>query len=77
MAALAIDLDNTLTDRAAVFERWLADFLYTHGITDDDAAAELTRLDADGFGDKRRMFEHVRSRWGLNGPRQDPRRPRS
>lgn len=46
MAALAIDLDNTLTD-------------------------------ADGFGDKRRMFEHVRSRWGLNGPRQDPRRPRS
>lgn len=36
MAAVAVDLDNTLTDRPPVFDAWLADFLREHAIDDPD-----------------------------------------
>lgn len=68
MAAIAVDLDNTLTDRPPVFDAWLSDFLHEHAIEDLDAPAEIRRLDADGFGDKQHMFEIIRSRWQLAPP---------
>lgn len=71
MAAVAVDLDNTLTDRPPVFEAWLLDFLHEHAIEDPDAPTEITRLDADGFGDKQHMFEVIGSRWHLATPVDD------
>lgn len=65
MAGVAVDLDNTLTERPPVFEAWLSDFLHEHAIEDPAASAEIRGLDADGFGDKQHMFEVIRRRWQL------------
>lgn len=66
MGAVAVDLDNTLTDRPTMFRSWVTTFIDHHAITDEDAVAYLAELDADGFADKRQVFMAVRQRWQLD-----------
>lgn len=65
MTVIAVDLDNTLTDRPMVFTGWLTDFKDDHGIDDAEADRLLASWDADGFGDKPTMFGAARARWRL------------
>lgn len=68
MTVIAIDLDNTLTDRPTVFAGWLTAFKDDHGIDDPEADSLLAAWDADGFGDKPAMFGAARARWRLQPP---------
>ena len=67
MPILYCDLDNTLVDRAAGYRAWAEQFVAEAG----GGPAEvdlLVELDADGTAKRKRIFEEVRSRWGLSEP---------
>ncbi len=67
MPILYCDLDNTLVDRAAGYRAWAKRFVAEAG----GGPAEvdlLLELDADGMAKRKRIFEEVRSRWGLSEP---------
>ena len=64
--AVLFDLDNTLYDREAAFGRWADAYLRdTLHLTDADEArrvrALITEMDADGYGSKATIFEHLHS----------------
>ncbi|MCK2217794.1 HAD family hydrolase [Actinomadura sp. ATCC 31491] len=61
------DLDNTLVDRLAAFERWAAEFAARRGLG-PDAVAWLVRTDADGSVPMDVFFGLVRARFGLPEP---------
>ena len=64
--AILFDLDNTLYDREAAFGRWADAYLRdTLHLTDPAEAARvralITDMDADGYGSKAAIFEHLHS----------------
>ncbi|NJP95275.1 HAD family hydrolase [Nonomuraea sp. FMUSA5-5] len=61
------DLDNTLIDRLAAFERWAAAFAAERGLG-AGAAAWLVAADADGSVPMEAFFARVRERFGLPEP---------
>jgi putative hydrolase of the HAD superfamily len=63
MPLLLIDLDNTLVDRDACFERWAEGFVAEHEL--EDALPWLVEQDEDGFVPRHLFFERVRARFGL------------
>jgi putative hydrolase of the HAD superfamily len=58
------DLDNTLVDRQAAFERFAGRFARGHGLG-RDATYWLIAADEDGFSNRRTMFELAKSHFGL------------
>ncbi|MGN9845577.1 HAD family hydrolase [Nonomuraea sp. H19] len=65
MRPLALfDLDNTLIDRLAAFERWAAEFAAERELG-DGAASWLVETDADGSMPMDAFFGLVRERFGL------------
>jgi HAD superfamily hydrolase (TIGR01509 family) len=58
------DLDNTLVDRASAFARWADGFARRHGLG-PASSAWLIDTDADGFADRRLLFERARAHFGL------------
>ena len=65
---LVFDLDNTLFDREATFQR-VADRFYeehlsaTTSVSREDAMAKIIRWDCDGYGNKGKMFESWVKEW--------------
>ena len=64
--AALFDLDNTLYDREAAFGRWADAYLRdTLHLTDAEEAGRvrtlITEMDADGYGSKAAIFEHLHS----------------
>ena len=62
--AVLFDLDNTLYDREAAFGRWADAYLReTLHLTDAGEARRvrtlITEMDADGYGSKAAIFEHL------------------
>ncbi|BDI29156.1 haloacid dehalogenase [Capsulimonas corticalis] len=62
------DLDNTLYDREAAFDRWLIWFLdevlKLEGLEERAAlTAEVAAMDARGYGSKRAIFQRLRQRY--------------
>ncbi|MEV4168784.1 HAD family hydrolase [Nonomuraea sp. NPDC049709] len=64
------DLDNTLIDRLAAFERWAAGFAAERGLG-GEAVAWLVAADADGSVPMGTFFALVRERFGLAEPAED------
>ncbi|WP_327590218.1 HAD family hydrolase [Nonomuraea sp. NBC_00507] len=64
------DLDNTLIDRLAAFERWAAEFAGERGLG-AAAAAWLVETDADGSVPMDVFFARVRERFGLAEPAEE------
>ncbi len=65
MEPLALfDLDNTLLDRERAFALWTDGFIRTHGLH-PDAAAVITRADADGFAPRDAFFAEVKGELGI------------
>jgi putative hydrolase of the HAD superfamily len=68
MIPLALfDLDNTLVDRQAAFERWARGFVAEFGLP-GDAVAYLIDVDEDGFATREQVFEAARARYALPDP---------
>jgi putative hydrolase of the HAD superfamily len=61
------DLDNTLVDRTAVFERWAHDFIAAHDLP-PDAMGVLEQLDGDGVVWREVFFADVAARFALTTP---------
>jgi putative hydrolase of the HAD superfamily len=67
MGLVILDLDNTLIDRAASFERWTAEFVAYHGL-DPGERAWLRTQDGDGFVARAAFMTAIRRRYGLDAP---------
>lgn len=61
---LLCDLDDTVLDRAATFERWVDGFLAARGVAREQRAW-LIEQDDRGFRPKPELFAVVRERFGL------------
>jgi|SRR5665213_720710 len=70
MPVALFDLDNTLLDREAAFERWARSFCDAHGLP-DDAGAWLVVADDDGLRPRDELFAGVRSRFAVDNPVED------
>ena len=64
MPVALFDLDNTLVDRVAAFERWALGFTQAWNLP-DGAVGYLVSADDDGMRPKEEMFADVRSTFGL------------
>lgn len=62
MPLLLLDLDNTLVDRAAAFQKWAERFTAAHGGDVD----WLVEADADGYEPRVRLAERIRSKYLLD-----------
>lgn len=62
MPLLLLDLDNTLVDRAAAFQRWAKRFTSAHG----GDIEWLVEADADGYEPRERLAERIRSKYFLD-----------
>src|SRR5438552_889337 len=67
-ALLLVDLDNTLVDRAAGFDRWASAFLHDIGKTTDSQMSWLQSVDEDGMATREMFFKAVKHRYGLREP---------
>jgi putative hydrolase of the HAD superfamily len=63
---LLIDLDNTLIDRQAAFDRWAAVFLDELDRLEPGELTWLASVDRDGIAPREEFFRHVRERYSLN-----------
>ncbi|HXQ18479.1 MAG TPA: HAD-IA family hydrolase [Acidimicrobiales bacterium] len=61
------DLDNTLVDRQAAFERFAVQFAERHGLQ-TEGARWLIEADRDGLAERPYLFERARSHFGLADP---------
>lgn len=61
---LLCDLDDTLVDRAATFERWAEQFLSEHGV-DAGEAGWLVEEDRRGYRGRPELFRAVKERFAL------------
>jgi FMN phosphatase YigB (HAD superfamily) len=66
MPLAIFDLDNTLIDRAGLFERWAADFVVGLGL-DPAEASWLIAADGDGFAPREEFVAALRDRYRLDG----------
>jgi FMN phosphatase YigB (HAD superfamily) len=66
VALLLLDLDNTVADRAAAFERWVDHVLASWAPTDPSARAFLMQEDEDGFRPRVDFLTAVRTRFALD-----------
>jgi HAD superfamily hydrolase (TIGR01509 family) len=66
MPLAIFDLDNTLIDRAGLFERWAADFVAGCGL-DPAEASWLIAADGDGFAPREEFVAALRDRYRLDG----------
>jgi len=64
---LLVDLDNTLVDRYAAFERWACEFVEQLGVPPEDVDW-LIIGDADGYKPRERFAEEIAERFRLIGP---------
>ncbi len=62
-----IDLDNTLSDRAAAVEAWAAEFAEAHNLA-DDAIDWIIDLDNDGYSQRSAVFEAIAKRFAIEVP---------
>ena len=60
------DLDNTLVDRAAIFDDWAAGFASAQGLDHEPTLAWLRDADDDGFSPRETFFERVRRRFAID-----------
>ena len=60
---LLVDLDNTLVDRAAAFNRWASDFVRSRGRSDSDAEW-LILADRDGYEPRESLACAIKARFG-------------
>ncbi|MDH3705941.1 MAG: HAD family hydrolase [Acidimicrobiia bacterium] len=65
-----LDLDNTLSDRAAAVGTWVDEFVVDRGLPDRERAWILDR-DQDGYSDRRDVFEAIIDRYALADPIDD------
>jgi putative hydrolase of the HAD superfamily len=61
-----VDLDNTLIDRLAGFNRWAQTFLVSIGRLEPDERAWLDSVDRDGLAPRDEFFRLVRARYSLD-----------
>lgn len=61
------DLDDTLVDRARIFDQWADEFVQEHGLTAVDRSW-LTDLDAGGLTGRGEFWRHIKQRMGLPQP---------
>jgi FMN phosphatase YigB (HAD superfamily) len=66
MPLAIFDLDNTLIDRAGLFERWAGDFVSGLGL-DPAEASWLIAADGDGFAPREEFVAALRDRYRLDG----------
>lgn len=67
MPLLFCDLDNTLSDRAASFNRWATSYLTERfGAASDEMLAAMIQADGDGLTDKRHAASEFARVLGLN-----------
>jgi HAD superfamily hydrolase (TIGR01549 family) len=64
MRLALFDLDNTLIDRQAVFERWARSFVEQHELG-QDAVGIILEADQDGFATREAVFGTVVARYAL------------
>ncbi|HKT02300.1 MAG TPA: HAD family hydrolase [Rugosimonospora sp.] len=67
MPLAIFDLDNTLVDRAASFQRWAQAFVARTGL-DSGEMEWLTARDGDGFTPRDEFIAALRERYGLREP---------
>jgi len=66
VALLLLDLDNTVADRVAAFEHWMAYKLAAWAPTDPSARSFLIREDEDGFRPRRDFLATAADRFQLD-----------
>lgn len=66
MPLAIFDLDNTLIDRAGLFEQWAAGFVVSLGL-DPAEATWLIAADGDGFAPREEFVAAIRDRYRLDG----------
>ncbi len=64
------DLDNTLVDRQAAFDRWAHGFVLHHALP-PAALDELDTLDENGFASREQVFEGIAERFGISDSVED------
>ncbi|MGH1491330.1 MAG: HAD family hydrolase [Acidimicrobiales bacterium] len=62
-----IDLDNTLSDRAAVVESWAKEFAQDWSLP-NDAVASILETDNDGYSSRREVLASVCERFAIDAP---------
>jgi HAD superfamily hydrolase (TIGR01549 family) len=65
MPLALFDLDNTLADRAAAFERWVGVFTAHFDLPDEAATPWMLEADGDGFAPRLEFLAAVRERLHL------------
>lgn len=62
-----LDLDNTLADREGAVRAWIDEFRTEWGLP-VEAGEWMLEADADGYAERKGVFESIRSRFGLDAP---------
>lgn len=72
MPLLFVDLDNTMSDRAASFQRWARNYLTARfGEADEGLVAEMERADGDGLRSKPAVAADLAELLGLSDAERD------